>query len=551
MHFRHRSAATRLKMQRYLKCALVLGFIGNLFFPQPNGIAGQSALDDSTSQSQAAEDALLYEIEFARIQRMVGSMIKKEKKLSLPKDILDLIAEAKEYAGQGEYRIALEFLDNVLDFIQPFFEESESKAPISRTEAKTSNTNAWQWSYQIFSGADLWQQKFGIALIDHDSSIFESQGNPFVGFRVLLDYSASAKRQTQAEAEAKWSTDYRSGQLHFDHQQQLNQRTRLLAENRFEATAYYHDSDLRYVANQANLGLLFQIDSDKFLEMGDEIHLRRYEKESEYFPSFFQNQIGGKFRFEPFGLGITELSYDFRNRSHRGEPSRDYRENIFSLNLWPNLSGKASLYGRAQGRIRSYGAGYADSLFNNGFAEMYGELSMRYSLTRHFALRFEADLESRSYEHYAVSLPDYLDLMAEPSVSANVGMSLSIKLGYRFRNKHHRFSEQSAAETANIEDFYSHGPVCTVDLFAMSGFIATLSNSFEFRRFPNAPYEDGTGLSLYSNRNINSLFLFLTWNLSDHWEFNAMGNLDYDDDKDLEGSDSRTNLFNIELSYKF
>ena len=81
--------------------------------------------------------------------------------------------------------------------------------------------------------------------------------------------------------------------------------------------------------------------------------------------------------------------------------------------------------------------------------------------------------------------------------------------------------------------------------------MASISNTFEFRRYPNAPAENGTGLSLYSNRNINSHFLFLTWNLTDHWQLNVLSSIDHNDDRNLEGSDSRSNLVNVELSFRF
>ncbi len=526
-----------------------MGMMGSAILPYEKSWATELAPDDSLQQIQSAEEAVLYEIKFARIQRRVGDMVKQGADASLPREILDLIAEAKEYARQGDYLLANEFLEDALIYVDQASQSSPAPTVESSVPAKTPAASLW--SYQTFMGLDLWQQKFGLVLADKDSAIYESQGNPFIGFRLMLDNSAGSERQTQAEFEAKASHDYNSGQIHFNHQQQLSRPFRLLAENRLEGTAYKRNSALRYLDDRLNLGMLCRIAAQQSLEIGEEIQLRSYEKESDYFNSFLQNQMGAKFNLAPFGWGMASLSYDFRTRKHKAESSLDYQEQLFSLDIWPSMFGKVALYARLQSRNRSYKVGYVDSLFTNGFTEIYGEMNLRYSLGQRFAFRLEADLESRTYKHYAAALPNYLDLMVEPSLTANISLPWSVKLGYRLRRRHHSFSAQTATETANLEDYYSHGPVCTVDIFAAGGFLATLSNSLEFRRFPNAPYEDGAGLSLYSNRNINSLFLFLTWNLSEHWELNGMGNLDYDDDRNLQGSDSRTNLFNIELSYKF
>ncbi len=516
----------------------------------PGGEAWATALEpsDSLQTTQSAEETLLYEIKFARIQRLVNDSVKQGTEASLPREILDLISEAKGYARQGDYLLANDFLEDALDYIEQATPSPTTTAQ-SAVSAKTASGSLW--SYQAFMGSDLWQQKFGLVLADKDSAIYESQGNPFFGFRLLMDNSAGSERQTQAELEAKTSHDYNSGQILFNHQQQLGRPFRLMLENRLEGTAYKRNSALRYVDDRLHLGMLYTIAAQQSLEVGEEIQLRSYQKESDYFNSFLQNQVGAKLNLTPFARGMTTLSYDYRARHHRAKPSMDYQEQLLGLEVWPSMIGKTSLYARLQSHHRSYRAGYVDSLFTNGFTEIYGETNLRYSLSRRFAFRLEADLESRTYKHYAVALPNYLEWMLEPSLTANVSLPWSIKLGYRLRSRHHSFSTETATETANLEDYYSHGPVCTVDVFAAGGFLATLSHSFEFRRFPNAPYEDGAGLSLYSNRNIHSLFLFLTWNLSEHWELSGMGNLDYDDDRNLQGSDSRTNLFNIELSYKF
>jgi hypothetical protein len=165
--------------------------------------------------------------------------------------------------------------------------------------------------------------------------------------------------------------------------------------------------------------------------------------------------------------------------------------------------------------------------------------------------RLDNELEIRRYETESLSMPDFIDWNVEPTVTITFGQPWSLKAGVRFRQKSHRLDGIENEEAVRTEDFFSYGPVLAVDFFSSFGLIASIGNTFEIRRFPHAPQSDGIALPMYSNRNINALFLFLTWSLSRRWELEVFGSFDYEHDRDLEGGDSRSNLLNFELSYKF
>ena len=530
------------------KSVLCLCLSSQLFF-SATAKSGSTAQQDTTREAiEVDANEILYNIKMDRLRRLVSTLLKEKPHFSFPADFNSTINDAKSFAGQGDYDLACEFLDEALAYLSDIAFGSDNPDAARSTTDRPSNT---QWSYLAYFGSDLWQQKFGIVFSNRDSTLFESQGNPFVGFRILMNRSPGpSSSRTLAELEGKISHDYNSGLVSMEHYQVFSPVLQAYLKNRFEATSYKTYNNLRYIDDRLNVGAIFKLSSASSFEVEDEVQLRKYGQETDFFTSFLQNKMGATLYFNPFGLARTEIQYQQRSRKHTVEAERDYDEKSISLSLWPDFVGSNSFYGRIQGRSRHYGAGYIDSLFTNDFSDVYGEINFRHTLNKRFIFRFDATFENRNYANFSLITPDYFDYSLQPSFTLHVGLPWSVRAGYFYRNRSH-FIDGEKSEAAQIEDYFSHGPVLAFDVIATSGFVATLSNTMEFRRFPNAPQGNGEGISLYSNRTINSIFLFLTWTLSEHWELTCMGNMDYDDDKSLEGTDSRTNLFNVELTYKF
>ena len=232
------------------------------------------------------------------------------------------------------------------------------------------------------------------------------------------------------------------------------------------------------------------------------------------------------------------------------EELRNYNELVYGLNVWPDFSGQFSLGSRIRNRSREYQYGYIDSLYTNNFNEFYGYVDVRYQFKNRMEIECEFELEKRNYGYLSTSMPNYTDYNIEPSFAFGIGSYLTIKTGYRFRSKRHHLNTTEDS-SAQIEDFFSHGPVFTCDIYLAGGFLVSVSNSYLQRRYPHYSSYDYSGLSLYSNRDIHSLFFYLVWSITGNWEVNVMSMLDYDRDKSLDNGDTNSNLLNFNLSYKF
>ena len=498
---------------------------------------------DSLSNLSSGE-ADIYKIKFTRVQRAIWSSLQGQSEESSPQAILTLLKDAKELAGEQEYEVASQYLDMILVMLDP------ALVQVHDTLETNGNGARPQWNLEAFTGMELWQQKFGIVLDNRDSVIYEDQYNPLIGFRIQMQSGTQTTSFTQFQLDGRTSRDYDSGSMFFRHSRKMFSRLTAFINNQFEATSYRQYSDLRYIANRTRVGGELPLSRQIRLEIEDEMEVRNYRNESEFFPSFFQNQIKSKLYLDLRSVRFQFYQY-YRHRNHKNEPGRNYAEQFFNLSLWSFASSSSNITAQAQYMRREYPNGSPSNFLTNDFNQYRLEISWRNTWSKNSELRLDFDLESLNFRESSSISPNHLDIIFEPSVAVEIGLPWTTRLGYRLRNKTHYSSQDSGSESVDVEDYKAYGPILALEWLHSGNFIATISNSLEFRRFPNAPSSNPYSLPFYSNRNIYSMMLFLSWHISSHWEISATGNIDLDRDQDITGADSRSNFINFELSYKF
>jgi len=484
--------------------------------------------------AQDDEDLTLYHIKLERLKRIVSTNDVSSEELA------QYIADAKEFAATGDYDLANEFLESALDLA------SLSSATIVHTVKKESpKTN---WSFYGLSGSELWQQTFGFSTGRRDSTLHESEANPFGGFRFLLEYQNEKDKTAEFELEAKASNEYNSADVIFDFKNRLGDLSYFVS-NYFNTTLYNRETSLNYLDERFAVGGILGT-GDVGLKLRSESQFRNYSENSEYFYSYFQNRLeAAGYSLLPV-LGRFEIEYIQKNRSHKDKSERDFTERWTGFEYRSHQLGKLKIDARIYDIKRNYTSDYADSLYNNSFTEFYYDGNYRFTTNKHLTLRLDNQVRHRQYEHDYFATPNYYQYSFEPSLEVYPGHPFHVRFGYQYQ-KFDYYSNEETTSDPDIEDYIAHGPIVGLDVIAFNGFVASLSNSYEFRRYPNSPISEDSYYSLYSNRNINSLFLYLSWNLSNNWELNVLGHFDYDKEQDQEGNDSRTNLLNFELSYRF
>jgi hypothetical protein len=523
---------TILLSRKELLCIIVAVCAGRLSAVDISSPGRVQTVDDTTRPSTSS---LTFELLSTRLNDLIKQQADPN---SVPEDIIENQVEAQTWAAQGDYEMALTFVENALAYFKP----DKTIKP-----AATTGPEARAWSIDLFTGSDLWQQRFGISLVDSDSSIFESEGNPFIGMRFGYSNQRGSLHPLSTLLESRFSPQYLSGLFELVHSRPVGTSLQASLNNRLERTAYRQQHELSFWQNWCKADLSWQAGKNTRLMVAEDWQIRHYSTSTPYLSSFAQNQIGCRL-LQQWNTIRPEFRYDYRVRSYDSSDRMDYAESICTLYVWPDLFQSLQVGGYAQARRRHYSGAFVDSLLNNHFSEFYSQAECKWILHPSWSLKTEVEFTLRRYEHPAIAFPNYADAEIEPSLAWQAGSPWSVRAGYRIRQKSHWFAQGHDDWNAQVENFHSHGPVLSLDLFNAKGLFVSLLDHFEWRRYPQAPSSE---LALYSDRNINSLFLLAGWSFARHWELTAMATIDHEDDRNLEGADSRSDILNFELYYKF
>ncbi len=493
-------------------------------------------MPDSSLTNDNTDEQLLFRVKWSLLQSMVPGLDEGSVHAPrLPDDIRQLLEEAREYARQNQYDLAIGYLDVVLNYLPEIF---------LKPEGKTTKPPKTDFTTQLFCGSDLWQQKFSVSVSDQDSTIFEDQNNPFIGVRLAVDAHRGLLKNTRMSLEAKYSREYLYGYHQLSHRSRPSERWSASLENRLEGTRYIHEKQLRYWHNRTRVIMIYSLNHKMTISLEDELQVRDYAYNTSLFSSYWQNQA--TMNLSADFISKTDFRYDFRLRRYPQQSAQNYYEQLITLNLWPNYLKKNQFDSYSQVRWREYEMGMVDSLLTDPFIEFYHETNARLAIYHALNLQLGASVNWRRYRIYAEALPNYRDLYADAALEYLLASFGRVKLGYRYRNKYHYFSQPQAQATAGIEDFNAHAPTIELDIFH-GRFFLNISNVYEIRRYPASP--DGA-LSLYADRDVNTLFLLLSWSFSSRWEINLMANIDNDMARNPYSSDSRSNIVNFELLFK-
>ncbi|MCH6560504.1 hypothetical protein IH799_09145 [candidate division KSB1 bacterium] len=357
----------------------------------------------------------------------------------------------------------------------------------------------------------------------------------------------------------KYSRDYVSGEVNAKIDKPIGTKSSWRFENRFQGTSYFRSFGINKFWQNTSL-LLFRIQPSRLFsfDFGDEFILRRYDhknennNEDESYPDYFNNTFRTSARLN-FGFG-SFLQAGYRNvqRKHSVSKKRDYRENRISLSLLQASSRSFSLNLENDLRLRDYTNPQPDSLsIYNDFWENNLTGDIRLDFTRRVGTEVRGAITKRDYRIVSESLPDYLFWEVEPKIYFNIGQEWRIGFGIYYAMQNHQKSYSFA-------DYYKVGPVITLELFQINGVLLSLRESFTLERFPNIQTDSSRNsdpnnsslINFYSDRNSNSLSLFLTWNVSSRWQLNILANLDDDRHRDDSG-DSQNTLVGLDLNYSF
>ncbi len=526
-------------------------------------LAAQAQTGADTT-SLAAEEGLYYEIAKTRLIRWI-----RDNKDVLSKEeleqLVDLLREAQGFAREGDYETALLMVDTATE-IAGISREAEMETLSLVTESPMTSLPeeepmGWSLVPQLVSGIDLRHQEFQMGSASgSDSTLIERSGSPFIGFRLKANRDFVGHGNFNAYLVAQAGRDYNSGEIQLKIQRGLLNASHWFFENRLEATQYKRDLNVQYWENRTTLQAGKELFKNFVLYVGDDLWLRRYRQDANFYPSYFQNQAYSGFQYAS-GLS-TRLtgSYSFATRRYRNFTADDFNEHRIEASVYQVTAINSSIYLENIWRSRRYIHGDSDSTYQNSFQEEFFRADLRFGLNAWLSFDFDGDFTLRQHRLVSAITPDFVSIRVNPRFLFRIFGDWQLGLGYVYVLRIYskdiiRTQPVLTATPVDIqlgyEDYFSHGITVSLELFRLGAFMLSFTDQYQFLTYPNSLTKRVDGFEFYTDRKINSILMFLTWQMRPNWELNFIVNLDDDRSRFDNNTDSRSNIISIEMSYSF
>ncbi len=535
--------------------------------PQPvfADTAGTAVEQDSTFY------ATLYEIEHLRLERWIRENPARFTDAVLLKEVAQLKKEAENFAEKGDFYLATTWLETIWGLLHP-----EEEPPAGDTLAGSDGfelaelappPSSFSWSREIVTGVDLWRHQFQFEVPQVDvvtlastlTSFEASGGNPYTGVRFTFDY-ARDRTDFHAFTSFRYSRDYLSGEVDLRLNRAMGPAATWKLQNRFSGNSFYRDQELRYFQNATILGFDFRRIGPFAFNIEDEFLIRRYGDEINTYPNYWHNAFKSSLALYYQPRSRIRAGYRNVSRIHPKFEVNDYRENRLDFSWYQALGREAGLSLENEYRIRDYTNVEVDTFFQD-YKELYVRGTLLLPASRAFGLELEGAATRRDYRLLgANSLPDYWFWELEPELYVRVASDWRVGLGAVYQDQSYeeiatRLVRVGLSEDAALgivfEDYYAYGPVVTIELFKADGFLLSLQESFLFQRHPNQLNVASDFASIYQDRNINSILLFLSWTVASRWRFTAVANLDDERSRRNDNNDSQNTIVGLEVNYTF
>lgn len=566
--------ASEVNTRSILHLIVGVGFVffaANTANSQGKQFVETAGLADSSS-GEGWGDETFYEIEMLRLKRWIIENAKKLVDPVLLKEVARLKKEAENFAENEDYLLAVTWLETIWDLLQPE-EDLESNDNVTLEYADdigpgdptlSDSEKNFTWTREVISGVDLWRHEFHFSLPQVDgfevTSFNADGGNPFTGFRLSFDYSNHTRRSIQGYSSFKYSRDYLSGEVDLRFVNPIGKDSFWQIENRFSGNAFYRDIDLKYFQNILAMAINLRGLGPISFNVEDEFQIRRYADEAGTYPNYYHNKLKSFLKADLGSGSFVGAGYRNVNRIHPNFDINDYRENRIDFNWLQMLGEETSVSVDNELRFRDYTNVRVDTFFQD-YTENYFRGGLRIPFNHNFGTELEGSITKRDYTFFSAnSLPDYLLWEVEPEVYLRLGADWRVSAGFVYRNQtHQKLISRLSVVDANIdaarsiifEDYYAYGPVFTIELLKIDGIVFSLQESFVLQRHPNTQHRNPSILGIYQDRNINSILLFFSWNLSHRWRFSALANIDDERSRRDDDNDSQNTILGLELNYLF
>ncbi|MBN1543107.1 hypothetical protein JW992_13275 [candidate division KSB1 bacterium] len=505
----------------------LLGLCGLFFFIYP--LNAQSVLPSNV------DETLWLEVRRESIQRAFNAA-----GVFLPSPVFQEIDTLLQQAGQ---------LVNIDDAegAMVLLELAEALIAIYPSQTILSEPERRFVQHRVSMGLDLWQQQFGIVLTDKDSVLSESEYNPAFGWSSRYAANSRLYPTWQAEVDLKFSREYWSGFVRGRVRKNLMSGI-CTADNRLEATRYRYFSDWRYVQNRTRIEYEYALGQAGSFSGQVQAEGRLYEAETTLLNHYFGAETGVGLNLLVSSRDRLDLQVSTGLRRHPSCAPRNFYETFAALRH-NRLSKRLFLHNRFDYRQRIYPAAFVDSLYTSDFRQITAESMARCDLSAGLSVGLETQIDWRLLQENLSTLPSYRQIRVEPFFQLVKLPMTTVQIGYPFILRNY-WGQSSIDYAWESEDYAARGPSLSLDWIQSERFFLSLIGEIQFRRYADSQDESEAALPIYADRNVYSLLLNLSWNLTKNFEISAFLHVNLDHDADIQGSDFSSNLLNFKLSYQ-
>ena len=456
---------------------------------------------------------------------------------------ISLLVAAAEYAGKGDYDLARLYLEEVLAQIKSG-QDSTRLFLLNSRRIYPDHVPEKTLELVVASGFDFNRQEFEIGYLENDSTVLEEINKPY--FSVTTRYPLY--RSTDKTLEISNSVRLDHSNLRDEYEIQWKTGTWFTAawggfwnqSDESEANSFWEhglEIALRQVQNE---DLLWQIRENYVY--------KSYKEKQIYLADFYRNRFNAALEWLLADPCILDIDFLQELNESLGSENMDYFQNGLLLGGHGNISQIMDYSVSLNGMQRQYSIHAEDSLIKNKYNEWNLDGSVDFRLSNKINIEMLDNFISKNYKQKSNLEPDYIWNYLRPSMNFTFSQYWDFGLGYEWEVKKHENGTDQDYDVTE-QDYQANGLFLNLGIYGKNGLYFNGSASYQWRRYSNSVTNEI--LSIYSNRDVFSVFFTAFIPLSGHFSLNAFATYDNDKDIDLDQQNNQSVIFNMEVAYKF
>lgn len=448
-----------------------------------------------------------------------------------------LLDSARVYAGDGLWDVAVVFLEFYLEQKTP----AASGPPINRPLAQLDKPA----EFRVLTGVDFNRQEFELGLIQSDSVLKEQISKPFVRLEMEKSWAGAENMDFALNAAVRFDKENMSAYLRGQSIYSVHSINLF-----FDAGAIYDKNRLypeftSFEAHSRQQLLWQKSASDWELRLDNMLRYKKYEQVSDAVPGFLNNVFRADLNYiHRYFINYTaDLNESIKSQTN------DYLEQTLYLQTWQEYFSSWRINLQLGAGRNRFSYALEDSLIRNTSRSLLLDFQSLLALSDSWQWKEEYHLKSKTFADVSEQDANYLQHQLKSALRQRLFESFSWEVGYQYESRKHSSFSGAQAMLIDEQNYYENGLLLGFDYQRLSGLFISVSASYNFRRYPQAV--SGEDLSLYSNRDILNLSLFMQIPISASLYFSALASYDNDRDKDRDEGNIRSSLFSAELQYRF